>query len=65
MPELPEVETIAAELRLALPVNASIVKVDVFWDRSVARPELSCFCRELSGQKIQQIYRGVNTLFSF
>lgn len=55
MPELPEVETVARELRAHL-VGRAIVGVDVFWPRSV-HPSLAAFARRIKGRKIASVDR--------
>jgi formamidopyrimidine-DNA glycosylase len=56
MPELPEVETLARELRRAL-VGRSIVGVEVRWPRTVTAPDPETFARRLVGRRIQEIQR--------
>lgn len=57
MPELPEVETIAREMREAHLEGTSITKAQVFWARSISLPEAMEFCGAISGQKIKKIAR--------
>jgi len=56
MPELPEVETIAR--RLASNAQArTVTGVDVLWDRTVDRPCVAAFRRELTGATIDRVRR--------
>ena len=56
MPELPEVETLARELRGAL-VGRRIVGVEVRWPRTVAAPDPETFARRLVGRRIREVRR--------
>ena len=56
MPELPEVETLARELREVL-IGRSIVGVEVRWARTVAAPDPEAFAQRLTGCRIQEIRR--------
>lgn len=56
MPELPEVETLARELGMAL-VGRSIVAVEVCWPRSVAAPDPGTFVSRLTGRGIRDVRR--------
>jgi len=56
MPELPEVESLARELRGAL-VGRKIVGVEVRWPRIVAAPDPETFARRLVGRRIREIRR--------
>ncbi|MBC7226466.1 MAG: bifunctional DNA-formamidopyrimidine glycosylase/DNA-(apurinic or apyrimidinic site) lyase [Thermoflexales bacterium] len=56
MPELPEVETLARELRDIL-IGRSIVRVGVCWPRTIAAPDPETFARRLAGRRIQEIRR--------
>jgi len=56
MPELPEVETLARELRGVL-VGRSVVGVEVRWPRTVAAPDPETFARRLVGRRIWEIRR--------
>src|SRR5690242_15074560 len=56
MPELPEVEYTARQLRASV-VGATIRKVHVFWKRIVAHPDLPDFLVELPGRRIEGIRR--------
>lgn len=61
MPELPEVETIARNLREGkdgLPLlGQQMIGCDVLWERSVAEPEVASFRRWITGQHIRAIGR--------
>lgn len=56
MPELPEVEYTARQLR-ATVVGKTIQEVQVFWERTVAHPDLADFLAELAGRQIAGIRR--------
>ncbi len=56
MPELPEVDTFARQLRSAL-VGTAIVSADIHWERTVAYPSVRDFCQRIRGQMIQEIGR--------
>ncbi|WP_069802890.1 bifunctional DNA-formamidopyrimidine glycosylase/DNA-(apurinic or apyrimidinic site) lyase [Thermogemmatispora onikobensis] len=56
MPELPEVEYTARQVRAAL-VGASIAEALVFWERSIARPDSDAFCQEIAGRRIEGVRR--------
>jgi len=62
MPELPEVETIARNLRTgygdlpALP-GLQVRQVELLWDRSLATPSPQEFRARLIGQTVEQIWR--------
>ncbi|HLX56395.1 MAG TPA: DNA-formamidopyrimidine glycosylase [Ktedonobacteraceae bacterium] len=56
MPELPEVEYTARQLRAAI-VGATIQEAQVFWERAVGHPELSDFLAEIAGRRILAIRR--------
>ena len=62
MPELPEVETIAAMLRAGGAqrdriLGCRIKKACVFWARSLANLSPQDFCNQVAGQKITEIGR--------
>jgi len=61
MPELPEVETIARNLRPAL-IGRQIMSVDVRWPRTVAAPSVRRFKRQIQGQIIQDVSRRAKFL---
>ena len=56
MPELPEVETIVRELRRSL-TGATIASAQVFWRKTVARPDADGFVRGVAGQTIVGLSR--------
>jgi formamidopyrimidine-DNA glycosylase len=56
MPELPEVEYTARQLRASV-VGATIQEVHVFWERIVTHPQLPDFQAELCGRRIEAIRR--------
>src|SRR5260370_37000788 len=56
MPELPEVEYTARQLRAAI-VGATIQDAQVFWERTVGYPELSDFLAEIAGRSILGVRR--------
>jgi formamidopyrimidine-DNA glycosylase len=56
VPELPEVETIASDLRWLL-VNRTIVAVDLRFPTIVRHPEPEIFVRDLPGQRVTAVDR--------
>src|SRR5439155_26213535 len=56
MPELPEVEYTARQLRAHI-IGATIQQVDVFWERTIGHPALPDFLAEIAEQRIEQIRR--------
>ncbi len=56
MPELPEVETTASELRPQL-VGAQITGVHVLWPRTIASPDAPLFSALVAGQRIAAVGR--------
>ena len=56
MPELPEVEYTARQLRAAI-VGATIQDAQVFWERTIGHPELLDFLAEIAGQDILAVQR--------
>ena len=56
MPELPEVEYTARQLRAAV-VGATIHKACVFWERSVRCPAVPDFVAEVAGRRIEGVRR--------
>src|SRR5437764_2433579 len=56
MPELPEVEYTARQLRAAV-VGATIRKACVFWERSIRRPAQPDFIAEIEGRRIEGVRR--------
>ncbi len=57
MPELPEVETIARDLRQANLPGQTFTGVHVYWARSVARPDEASFRARLTGQTVESVAR--------
>src|SRR5712692_1349152 len=56
MPELPEVEYTARQLRSAI-VGATIHEALVFWERTIGRPNLSDFLAEIADRRILGVRR--------
>ena len=56
MPELPEVEYTARQLRAAV-VGSTIDRVHVFWERTISHPTLPDFLAQVAGQRIEGIRR--------
>lgn len=56
MPELPEVEFTARQLR-ATVLDAAIHDVHIFWERAIGVPDAPTFRSLLSGQRILQVRR--------
>lgn len=56
MPELPEVEYTARQLRTSI-VGATISHVHVFWERTVGYPDLATFLLEVSERRIEGVRR--------
>jgi formamidopyrimidine-DNA glycosylase len=56
MPELPEVEYTARQLRAHI-VGATIRDVDVFWKRTISHPELEDFLAEIPDRTIEGVRR--------
>jgi formamidopyrimidine-DNA glycosylase len=56
MPELPEVEYTARQLR-ATVVGATMREACVFWERSIQRPAVSDFRAEIAGRRIEGVRR--------
>ncbi len=56
MPELPEVEFTARQLRASV-LNAVIRDVEIFWERTIGEPDAPTFRSLLSGQRILQVRR--------
>jgi formamidopyrimidine-DNA glycosylase len=61
MPELPEVETVARQLRSQL-VGATIASVDVLWPRTVAKPSTRAFRKQLAGRTVRSVGRRAKYL---
>ena len=61
MPELPEVETIARNLRPAL-AGQTILSASLFWPRTLAAPNPDLFLERISEQKIETVTRRAKYL---
>lgn len=57
MPELPEVETFVQDLSKASLVGEKIVEASIFWQRTIATPNVDTFCDMICGQTLQKISR--------
>lgn len=64
MPELPEVEYVARQLRQTL-IGRTITDVRVNWARTVAHPDIQMFCAELPGAEVQRIDRRAKFLLIY
>lgn len=56
MPELPEVEYTARQLRASI-VGATISNTTVFWERTIGHPDLTAFLRQVADRRIQGVRR--------
>jgi formamidopyrimidine-DNA glycosylase len=56
MPELPEVEYTARQLRRTV-VGATIQEALVFWERTIGHPHPRAFCAEIAGRRIENVRR--------
>src|SRR5262249_33646826 len=56
MPELPEVEYTARQLRASI-VGATIQKTHVFWERTIGYPDWHDFCAEVIDRHIEGVRR--------
>jgi len=56
MPELPEVEYTARQLRSSV-VGATLRETQVFWERTIGRPHLPEFLAEIAGRRIEGVRR--------
>lgn len=61
MPELPEVETFARQLKPAL-VGKKILSADLRWNRTLATPSPKKFKEQIEGQKIKDVTRRAKYL---
>lgn len=61
MPELPEVETFARQLKSAL-VGKKIIAVDLRWNRTLAEPSPKKFKEQIQGQRIMGVGRRAKFL---
>jgi formamidopyrimidine-DNA glycosylase len=57
MPELPEVETIARDLRAAGIVGRTLACAGVFWPRTIGAPAPEEFCRRVAGRRVAAVRR--------
>lgn len=57
MPELPEVETIARDLRVGGIAGKTLVCARVYWRRTIAEPSAAEFCRLIPGKIITRVCR--------
>jgi formamidopyrimidine-DNA glycosylase len=57
MPELPEVETIARDLRAAGLVGKTLVCAGIFWPKTLERPSAGEFCRRIARNRITAVRR--------
>jgi len=61
MPELPEVEYVARQLRQTI-VGRALSAVQVNWPRAIAHPDAATFCAELPGARILRVDRRAKFL---
>jgi formamidopyrimidine-DNA glycosylase len=61
MPELPEVEYTARQLREHI-IGATISEALVFWERTIGHPDLPDFLAEIAGQRIEGVRRRAKFL---
>src|SRR5260370_25590666 len=54
MPELPEVEHTARQLRATI-IGATISDVQVFWERTIGYPALPAFLTQVAGRQVEDI----------
>jgi formamidopyrimidine-DNA glycosylase len=64
MPELPEVEYVARQLRQTL-VDRTIRDARVTWPRTIAHPDAQTFCAEVAGARVLRIDRRAKYLLLF
>lgn len=57
MPELPEVQTIVDDLKNDHLIGTKIIKIDIFWQKSIEMPPPATFCKQVAGQTILDIQR--------
>lgn len=62
MPELPEVETVARDLKAANLVGRRIEAVQVRWPRTIATPDAATFAARLRGARIRDVGRRAKYL---
>lgn len=56
MPELPEVEYTARQLRAQI-IGATIHGVEIYWERTIGHPQLADFLAEIAGRAIEGVRR--------
>lgn len=56
MPELPEVEHTARQLR-ATVIGTKICEVHIFWERTISHPDRPSFLSKITGQRIEGVRR--------
>lgn len=61
MPELPEVEYTARQLRATI-VGATIQDALIFWERTIGHPEPAAFGAEITGRRIEGVRRRAKFL---
>jgi formamidopyrimidine-DNA glycosylase len=64
MPELPEVEYVARQLRQTL-IERTITAVQVNWPRTIGYPDVQLLCAQLAGAQISRIDRRAKLLLLF
>ena len=57
MPELPEVETVRLDLIREKIPGSMIVRAEVFWPRTLHRPAMNVFLKEIVGLRIKNLSR--------
>src|SRR2546426_2752792 len=61
MPELPEVEYTARQLRASV-VGATITDAQVFWERTIGHPDLPDFLAEIADRRVIDVRRRAKYL---
>lgn len=56
MPELPEVEYTARQLRASV-LTATINEARIFWERTIQTPDAATFCALIRGQRVLEVRR--------
>jgi formamidopyrimidine-DNA glycosylase len=57
MPEMPEVQTILEDLKQACLIGKKILKMSVFWDKTIISSDISSFVNTIKGQVITGLDR--------
>lgn len=57
MPELPEVQTVVNDLNTVGLIDTTVTRAQVFWPRTVGTLSPEEFCRNITGQTFQTIWR--------